>query len=78
MTGGDHNEIIKENGCTGPGSPGPQCMYKSSEESETVTGNEVDPAKQSAMDEVDETLAREDNILVEDETEPNPYMSGIR
>ena len=43
---------------------------KSSEESETVTGNEVDPAKQSAMDEVDETLAREDNILVEDETEP--------
>ena len=41
---------------------------KSSEESETVTGNEVDPAKQSAMDEVDETLAREDNILVEDET----------
>ena len=43
---------------------------KSSEESETVTGNEVDPAKQSAMDEIDETLAREDNILVEDETEP--------
>ena len=42
---------------------------KSSEESETVTGNEVDPAKQSAMDEVDETLAREDNILVEDETD---------
>ena len=30
----------------------------------------MDPAKQSAMDEVDETLAREDNILVEDETEP--------
>ena len=30
------------------------------------------------MDEVDETLAREDNILVEDETEPNPYMSGSR
>ena len=43
---------------------------KSSEESETVTGNEVDPAKQSAMDEVDETLAREDNILVKDETDP--------
>ena len=42
---------------------------KSSEESETVTGNEVDPAKQSAMDEVDETLAREDNILVKDETD---------
>ena len=42
---------------------------KSSEESETVTGNEVDPAKQSAMDEIDETLAREDNILVEDETD---------
>lgn len=42
----------------------------SSDVSETITGNEIDPAKESAMNADDETLAREDNILIEEETEP--------
>lgn len=42
---------------------------KSSISTEAPAGEEVDPAKIADMEDDDETLAREDNILIEDETE---------
>lgn len=42
---------------------------KSSISTEAPVGDEIDPAKLADMEEDDETLAREDNILIEDEPE---------
>lgn len=42
---------------------------KSSISTEAPVGDEIDPAKLADMEDDDETLAREDNILIEDEPE---------